>query len=483
MNDVQELDGRFGDSAPLPTLATQRPGQATMVEQARAIAEVRAAVMIAMDRPRDRTAAISEMREVCAIQSLADRAFFRVPRGGQHVNGESIHLARELARCWGNIDYGVKELARDDVRGQSELVAFAWDLQTNARSEITFIVPHTRGRNNTRLTGTQEIYENNASFAGRRLREAIFAVLPVWFKAEAAERCHETLKVGGGKPLIQRVADLRISFEDIGVTVAQLERKRGRLIDQFLPDDVGALRVIFGSLKRGEVTIAEEFPSDDPKPPAHTGDKLAALEQVVVAQSDRAFLVVDADGEEREYATGAEAVKAMEAAFEDAAKRGRPSLDAARENNTATLRELSDRGHDAVARGLAEQWTELMKGLDPFGLPPLTRQAPVHDAPERPAAIDNVGHDARQGDPTPAAQTDLLASPENLAVPLMRDPKPADLDFWQRQMEALIAENPSSQRRAAIKLQNEASLKRVKAVDPDRYQAMVAALYAKPEAK
>ena len=284
MSDIQELDARYGDSA-ARALRANHPGQATQVEQARAIAEVRAAVMIAMDRPRDRTAAISEMREVCSIPALAERAFFRVPRGSQHVNGESIHLARELARCWGNIDYGVKELARDDAKGQSELLAFAWDLQTNARSEITFIIPHIRGRNNSRLTGTQEIYENNASFAGRRLREAIFAVLPVWFKTEAAEICHKTLAEGGGKTLIQTVADLRLAFEDeFGISARQLEQKRGRRIDEFLPEDVAALRVIFGSLKRGEVTIAEEFPSDEPMS-RPTGSKLDALEAAATVNS------------------------------------------------------------------------------------------------------------------------------------------------------------------------------------------------------
>lgn len=283
MSDSQELDARFGDSA-ARALRAQHPGQATQVEQARAIAEVRAAVMIAMDRPRDRTAAIAEMREVCSIQSLAERAFFRVPRAGSMVNGETIHLARELARCWGNIDYGVKELARDDIRGQSELLAFAWDLQTNARSEITFIIPHVRGRGNNRLTGTQEIYENNASFAGRRLREAIFAVLPVWFKAEAAEICHNTLANGGAKTLIQRVTDLRLAFEDqYGISAKQLEKKRGRRIDEFLPEDVAALRVIFGSLKRGEITIAEEFPSEEQDAPRHVGSKLDALEAAAAA--------------------------------------------------------------------------------------------------------------------------------------------------------------------------------------------------------
>ncbi len=294
MSDLQELDNRFAGDAGGAVAPRQAAGQATQVEQARAIAEVRAAVMIAMDRPRDRTAAIAEMRDVCAIQALADRAFFRVQRGKEkdengkwhdaYVNGETIHLARELARCWGNIDYGVKELARDDIRGQSELLAFAWDLERNARSEITFVVPHARGsgEKRKRLVGTQEIYENNASFAGRRLREAIFAVLPVWFKAEAAEICRRTLDHGGGKPLPMRIADLRAAFEAIGVTVAQLEKKRGRKIDDFLPEDVGALRVVYGSLKREEVTVAEEFPSDEPHPQlAIGGYKLDALEKAV----------------------------------------------------------------------------------------------------------------------------------------------------------------------------------------------------------
>lgn len=274
-------EDRFGDSAPT-VLAPQKQhvGQSTQVEQARAIAEVRAAVMIAMDRPRDRSAALSEMREVCGIMALAERAFFRVPRGGENVNGESIHLARELARCWGNIDYGVKELARDDIRGQSELLAFAWDLQTNARSEIVFVVPHVKGKNNRRLTGTQEIYENNASFAGRRLREAIFAILPVWFKAEAADICHRTLESGGGKPLVQRIADMREAFSVRGVTAGQLEKKRGRKIDEFTAEDVAALGVIFGSIKRNEVTVADEFPPDEPpKKEAKPGSsKLDALE-------------------------------------------------------------------------------------------------------------------------------------------------------------------------------------------------------------
>jgi len=113
-----------------------------VVEQARAVADVQAAAQMARMFPRDTSVAVEAMEESCRQVELADRAFFSYPRAGQTVVGGSVHLARELARCWGHMDYGVKELSRGE--SESEMLAFAWDLQTNARAETTFIVPHGR---------------------------------------------------------------------------------------------------------------------------------------------------------------------------------------------------------------------------------------------------------------------------------------------------------------------------------------------------
>lgn len=270
----------------------QHVGQGTHVEQARAIAEVRAAVMIAMESPRDMGRAIAQMREVCRIPKLAERAFYSVKRGKMKVqdgngrekwvdnfaSGESIHLARELARCWGNINYGVKELSQDETRGQSEMLAFAWDMETNARSEITFIVPHVKGSARRRLTGTQEIYENNASFSGRRLREVIFNVLPVWFREEAAEICHKTLESGGGVPLEKRRADCIEGFGSLGVSREQLEAYVGKDFAQATAEDIAQLGVTYRSIKRNEVSKDEIFP---------------------VAQKDQQSISKDADAFER----------------------------------------------------------------------------------------------------------------------------------------------------------------------------------------
>ena len=92
-----------------PTLANLT--QATAIEQARAVAEVQAAVTVAQAIPRDVQRAVAEMRDACGRLALAQRAFYSVPNRG---NGPTVHLARELARIWGNIDYGVRELRRDD---------------------------------------------------------------------------------------------------------------------------------------------------------------------------------------------------------------------------------------------------------------------------------------------------------------------------------------------------------------------------------
>lgn len=264
------------EQASQPTVR-RAAGQATMVEQSRAVAEVQAAVVIAQQRPRDITRALNEMREVCQIQALAERAFFSFNRGGV-VTGPSIHLARELARIWGNIDYGQKELRRDDAAAESEMLAFAWDMQTNTRPEVVFIVPHVRDTKSGRkiLTDARDIYENNANNAARRLRECIFAVLPVWFVEEAKGLCRKTLEHGGGKPLVQRIADCIAAFEAIGITKAQIEKRVGRVADEMTPEDFGSLRVLYGSIKAGEIAKDEAFPRDEPpthkQQPADGGD-------------------------------------------------------------------------------------------------------------------------------------------------------------------------------------------------------------------
>ena len=239
------------------------PGsQATQIEQSRAVAEVQSMVVVAKSNPRSEGQCRLAMQASCGQQRLADKAFFKYSRGGGTITGPSIHLAVDMARCWGNVDYGVKELARDDFAGHSEMQAYAWDLQTNTRAATTFIVPHKRDTKGggTVLTDMRDIYENNANNGARRLREMIFRVLPPWFVEEAKDICMQTLAEGDGRNPAEQKKAMMAAFEKIGVSVGRLEAKIGSKAGLWTPVDLAGLRVSYGSLSRGEVSADEEFP-------------------------------------------------------------------------------------------------------------------------------------------------------------------------------------------------------------------------------
>lgn len=236
-------------------------GQATVVEQSRAIAEVQAMVVVAQQCPRDMQRAIGDMRDSTGRLALAARAFYTVPNRG---NGPSVHLARELARIWGNIQYGVHELRRDDAAGESEVQAFAWDLQTNTRSVRTFVVPHARmkGGQRQKLTDLGDIYLSNQNVGARAVRECIFTVLPTWFTEEAQDLCRGTLEHGEGKPLEVRISEMVAGFAAIGVKVNQLEQKLGRKRGAWTASDVAQMGITYNSITRDGLAVEEEFPPE-----------------------------------------------------------------------------------------------------------------------------------------------------------------------------------------------------------------------------
>ncbi|MFF7313378.1 hypothetical protein [Streptomyces sp. NPDC008137] len=262
MNYPATTDHQFAaPAAPAPSFV----GQGTAVEQSRAVAEVQAAVIVARQFPRNEAIAVQKMRTAFRQQTLAARSFFRFNRGDGNVNGETIQFARELARCWGNIHHGLNELRRDDTAGESEMQAWAWDLESNERASTTFVVPHvrfTKTSGRKPLEDPRDVYENNTNNGARRLREMIFSVLPDWYREQAKEVANYTLENGqGDRPRSQRIADAIATFERIGVTVEQLEENRaGRKSDKWTNLDLAQLQIIFQSIERGEVTLEEEFP-------------------------------------------------------------------------------------------------------------------------------------------------------------------------------------------------------------------------------
>jgi hypothetical protein len=234
--------------------------QASAIEQARAVAEVQAAVTVAQNMPRNTTGVEAEMVEACSRMALAERAFYSVPNRG---NGPSVHLARELIAIWGNTDSGVRELRRDDEAGVSEMIAFAWDQQRNTRNSRSFIQPHEKSTKAGRkkLTDLNDIYLSNQNTGARALRECIFSTLPAWFTEQAQTLCRQTLERGDGEPLETRVAKMVEAFDKIGVSADRLESKIGRSQAAWLASDVAQMKIAYTSVTRDGLNADDEFPA------------------------------------------------------------------------------------------------------------------------------------------------------------------------------------------------------------------------------
>ena len=232
------------------------------IEASRAIAEAQGKLVIAKRFPRDEVAAYAKAMQACQRPAMAAKAFYSFPRGGQAVEGPTIRFAEELARCWGNIDYGIKELSQDD--GKSEMQAYAWDLETNAQSVQNFTNPHQReqGKKMVTLTSQRDIYENNANMATRRLRSRILAILPAWFVEDAIAECKKTLAGKNDTPLIDRVKNMVVQFAKLGVSQSQIERRLKKKIDNMNADDFTQFIGIFNAIKQGESKIADWFEAD-----------------------------------------------------------------------------------------------------------------------------------------------------------------------------------------------------------------------------
>lgn len=229
------------------------------IESQRAIAEAQGKLIIAKKFPRDPIACYAKIMESCQRPDFANEAFFSFPRGGQKVEGPTIRFAEELARCWGNIEYGIKELSQDD--GESEMQAYAWDTETNTLSVQNFTNPHMRevkGKMVT-LTVQRDIYENNANMGARRLRARILSVLPSYLVEDAVKECKKTIAGKNDTPLIDRVNKMVTLFKKFGVSAAQIEKRLGRKIDTMTTEDLVDYTGIYNSLKNGMSKPSEWF--------------------------------------------------------------------------------------------------------------------------------------------------------------------------------------------------------------------------------
>lgn len=244
--------------------ATQKSTTTEMVASRQA-QEVQAAMVIAKKFPRDEIEAYNRILRACQRKSLAEQACYEYPRGGQKITGPSIRLAEALAQSWGNLDYGIIEL--EQKKGSSQVMAYAWDLETNTRQTKIFSVPHIRHTKyqDKKLTDPRDIYEMVANQGARRLRACILGVIPGDVIDAAVEQCMVTQRSENTEPLIDRVRNMLKAFQDaFSVTKEMVEKFLGCNSEAFSENDFVRLRNVYKSLKDGMAKREDYF--DVPRP-------------------------------------------------------------------------------------------------------------------------------------------------------------------------------------------------------------------------
>ena len=261
MNEVQVNSQGNVQSVDFTSQEVAQPQRSSQTEMmvTRQAQEVQVAMLAAKRFPRDQIVAYNNILKACQRKKLAENSMYEFPRN-EKITGPSIRLAEAIAQNWGNIDFGFMEL--EQRNGVSQVMAYAWDLETNSRQTKLFSVPHIRHtrKGDYPLTDPRDIYEAVANQAARRVRACILGIIPSDVVDAAVDRCNETLRGAYKEPLVDRVRTMAEVFEkEFSVNISMIEKYLGCKSDSFSENDFVRLKKVYRALRDGMAKREDYF--------------------------------------------------------------------------------------------------------------------------------------------------------------------------------------------------------------------------------
>lgn len=239
-------------------------------EETSEIASIQAKMILARSLPRDPDQSLARILDECKSRDLAEKAIYEYPRGDNVVRGASIRLVECVARHWGNVAYGIKELASDGKKATVKV--YCWDLETNVSDDKIFDVEYVRTtkKGTYPLTDERDKYELLANKAARRKRACMQSIIPTYVLDAAIEECQKTLEAAASKngDDIESVkAKMIASFKQLPgadwVDESDVERFVGKPYSTLNARDMVKLRNLYNAIKDGYVKPAAAFRKED----------------------------------------------------------------------------------------------------------------------------------------------------------------------------------------------------------------------------
>lgn len=271
------------------SLATTEMTTGAVASYAREQHELQAAYIVAKSHPRNEAEAFAKISRSCERPTFAQDVTYSFPRGGAAVEGPSVYLAREMARCWGNIRHGIRIVTAD--REWTHVEGWAMDMETNTRvgNESRFSNKVQRKRDGKTLwvdadeRDRRELVNKHGAIC---VRNALLQLLPSDLVDEAVRIAKETLERAAAGALKQNpeeaVRRMVRSFGEVQVTAAMLESFLGHPLTAVTPEELARLRAVYVSIRDGHTKREDHFDlaaGQPAKPEAKAG--AAGLQQTL----------------------------------------------------------------------------------------------------------------------------------------------------------------------------------------------------------
>ncbi len=230
--------------------------------------EIQARVFSAKKFPRDEEKAYSRLMNSMTRLTMAESAEYSFPRGGKAVTGPSVDLAREGARCWGNIHYGLRIVSSTDQK--IHIRGFAVDLETNTYAEaedefkplIQRKIPGTK-ETEWRTPDERDLRELINRRGAICVRNALLQILPPDIIEDARKRANETLQQAADGSLSANREDtirrMVLNFDKIGVSKEMLEEYLTHPLSLITGEELSELKRIWKSINDGQTKREEHF--------------------------------------------------------------------------------------------------------------------------------------------------------------------------------------------------------------------------------
>jgi len=209
--------------------------------------------------PRDMAKSVSNAVFIATMdKETASSCTYSVPRAGKAITGPSIHMARIIAQCWGNMRVEAKVVDITDKHVISQAVC--WDLENNVAVKIE--VRRSIMTKNGRMSDDMITVTGNAANS-IAYRNAVYNVVPKSVIDKVYNSAMEVLTgdISDETKLIKKRKQVIAGLEKAyGVSEEEILKAVGKSkLEHIGSEEIIVLIGIGTAIKEGDTTVDEAF--------------------------------------------------------------------------------------------------------------------------------------------------------------------------------------------------------------------------------